>query len=240
MIPRLQEFTSARVGLGRTGHSLPTGELLKLQFAHARARQAVHIPIDVETLRRELKPFAREVLSVHSAASDRVTYLRRPDLGRQLDERSRGLLADHGGKSDAVFVAVDGLSPQAVQMHAPPLMAAALRLLDPSGWKFSPVVAVTQGRVAIGDEIGSLLGACLAVVLVGERPGLSSYESLGIYMSWNPHVGLTDADRNCISNIHAQGLSYEAAAYKLAFLMNESRRRELSGVRLKEEANLLE
>jgi ethanolamine ammonia-lyase small subunit len=181
-----------------------------------------------------------EVLCVRSAAPDRTTYLRRPDLGRRLSDESRRLVVERKGSYDAAFVIADGLSALAVQLHAARLIEATLRLLERTVWSLAPCVLVEQGRIAIADEIGGCVGAALSVVLIGERPGLSSPDSLGVYISWNPHVGLTDADRNCISNIRSEGLSYTAAANKLVFLMTESRRRKLSGVRLKEEAKALE
>jgi ethanolamine ammonia-lyase small subunit len=234
-IPRLRDFTSARVGLSRAGNSLPTSELLKLQLAHARAKEAVQSKLDVQSLGIEPKP-----LLVRSAAPDRATYLRRPDLGRRLSDESRELVMSRKGKYDAVFVIADGLSALAVQLHAARLIEAALALMDRADWSFSPFVVVEQGRVAVGDEIGECIGAALSVVLIGERPGLSSSDSLGVYLTWHPHQGLTDADRNCISNIRSEGLSYAVAAHKLVFLMNESRRRKISGVGMKEEANALE
>jgi ethanolamine ammonia-lyase small subunit len=234
-IPRLREFTSARVGLSRAGNSLPTSELLTLQLAHARARAAVQSKLDVEQLGLGVKP-----LVVNSAAPDRATYLRRPDLGRQLSDESRDLVLSRKGEYDAVFVIADGLSALAVHLHAARLLEATLALLERADWNLAPLVVVQQGRVAVGDEIGECLGAALSVVLIGERPGLSAADSLGVYLSWNPHPGLTDADRNCISNIRTEGLSYRAAANRLVFLMNESRRRKLSGIHLKEEAKALE
>ena len=233
-LPRLRDFTAARVSLGRSGNSLPTRAMLDLQLAHARARQAVHSKLDFRLLERELAPIVGETLFAHSAAPDRVTYLRRPDLGRKLAEVSRNLLLSRSGRFDAAFIVADGLSAAAVQIHAARMIEALLPLLRPSGWNLAPVVAVEQGRVAIGDEIGFCLGAALSVVFLGERPGLSSPDSLGIYLTWKPRAGLTDADRNCISNIHADGLSYGLAAHKLAFLMNESRRMKLSGIGLSE------
>jgi ethanolamine ammonia-lyase small subunit len=238
--PRLRDFTSARVGLSRVGNSLPTSELLGLQLAHARAREAVHSELDTQSLAMELKPIVGDLLLLRSAAPDRTTYLRRPDLGRQLSDESRWVIANKKGRYDAAFVIADGLSALAVQLHAARLIEATLALLDRADWNLAPFVVVEQGRVAVGDEIGDALGAALSVVLIGERPGLSSADSLGVYLSWNPHVGLTDADRNCVSNVRTEGLSYAAAAYRLVFLMNESRRRKLSGVGLKEEANVLE
>lgn len=241
----LRDFTSARVDLGRAGESLPTREHLKLQWAHARAREAVHSVLDTKQLGLELKSISpkwisEDLLFVRSAVPDRATYLRRPDLGRQLNDASRLLLMSKKGAFDAAFIIVDGLSALAVHRHAARMLEAAFHLLAPADWNFAPIVIVEQGRVAIGDEIGYCLGARLSAVLIGERPGLSSPDSLGIYLTWNPHPGLTDADRNCISNIHAEGLSYRAAAHKLAFLMTESRHRKLSGIQLKEDARAIE
>jgi ethanolamine ammonia-lyase small subunit len=232
----LREFTPARVDLGRTGHSLPTSELLDFQLAHARARDAVHLPLDVHSMILELKQNKIPCVALASEAGDRSTYLRRPDLGRRLNALSRERLTPVKSDYDAVFVIADGLSALAVHRHAVPFLELFLAGLD---WNIAPVAIVEQARVAIGDEIGELLGAKLAVVLIGERPGLSSPDSLGIYLTWQPRAGRTDAERNCISNIRAEGLSYELATHKLLFLMNESRRLKLSGVQLKERAPLL-
>jgi len=229
----LREFTSARVDLGRTGHSLPTSELLDFQLAHARARDAVHLPLDVTSLVVELKQKNIQCVTLASEARDRLTYLQRPDLGRRLNAESRQRLAPLKSDYDAAFIIADGLSALAVHRHAAPLLELALAQLN---WNIAPVAVVEQGRVGISDEIGELLGAKLAVMLIGERPGLSSPDSLGIYLTWQPKAGRTEADRNCISNIRAEGLSYELAAHKLLFLMNESRRLKLSGVQLKERA----
>jgi ethanolamine ammonia-lyase small subunit len=229
---RLRDFTPARVELGRTGHSVPTRELLDFQLAHARARDAVHLPLDATALAIELNfPY----LILESAAPDRAAYLRRPDLGRQLSVASRARVSP--GDFDVVFVIADGLSALAVHRHAAPLLQVVMPNLGQ--WRVAPIVIAQQARVAIGDEIGELTGATLSVVLIGERPGLSSPDSLGVYLTWKPKTGRTDADRNCISNIRPEGLSYPAAARKLLFLMNESRRLKLSGVYLKESAKLL-
>ena len=230
---KLGDFTPARVDLGRTGHSVPTRELLDFQMAHARARDAVHAALDVRLLAAELRERNIEFVTLASAAPDRATYLRRPDLGRRLGVESRDRLT---GTWEVVFVIADGLSALAVHRHAVALLTHVLPKLD---WCVAPVAIVEQGRVAIGDEIGEILGAQLSVVLIGERPGLSSPDSLGVYLTWQPRVGRTDAERNCISNIRAEGLSYPAAAQKLLFLMNEARRLKLSGVALKEDARLL-
>ena len=225
---RLGDFTPARVGLGRAGNSLPTRDLLDFQLAHARARDAVHATLDPASL---LLPG----VIVASAAPDRITYLRRPDLGRKLSDESRvrlqGLAA---GQCDAVFVVADGLSALAIHRHAKSLLEAVVPRLQSLGWQLAPLVIAEQGRVAIGDDIGQILNARLAVVLIGERPGLSSPDSLGVYLTWDPKPGRTDAERNCISNIRTEGLSYAAAAEKLVFLMTEARRLKLSGVMLKE------
>ncbi|MDP8983154.1 MAG: ethanolamine ammonia-lyase subunit EutC [Acidobacteriota bacterium] len=229
---RLRDFTPARVALGRAGPSVPTRELLDFQLAHARARDAVQQEMDALGLLAEMGGGA---ILLSSSAPDRETYLRRPDLGRRLSDESRWRLVK--SEYDAAFVVVDGLSALAVQRHAALLLGAVMRGLE--GWKLAPIKVVERGRVAIGDEIGEALGAALSVVLIGERPGLSSPDSMGVYLTWHPHVGATDAERNCISNIRPEGLSYDLAAHKLVFLMNESRRRKLSGVRLKEEARAL-
>jgi ethanolamine ammonia-lyase small subunit len=229
----LREFTPARVELGRTGHSLPTRELLDFQLAHAQARDAVHLALDVSSMVIELKQKNIPSVTLASEAHDRSTYLHRPDLGRRLNADSRERLTVVKSDYDAVFVIADGLSALAVHRHAVPVVQLVLAKLD---WAIAPVAIVEQGRVAIGDEIGELLGAKLSIVLIGERPGLSSPDSLGLYLTWQPRQGRTDAERNCISNIRGEGLGYELAAHKLLFLMNESRRLKLSGVQLKERA----
>ncbi|HWE51739.1 MAG TPA: ethanolamine ammonia-lyase subunit EutC [Bryobacteraceae bacterium] len=223
----LRQFTTARVGLGRAGNSVPTREMLDFQLAHARARDAVHFPLDSNGLRREMEADGWTAAVVKSAARDRAEYLRRPDLGRCLDIDSRGRLDALSGNPDSVFVIADGLSALAVHRHALALLQAT------DGAIGSQVVIVEQGRVAIGDEIGEILRASLVVVLIGERPGLSSPDSLGVYLTWNPRVGKIDAERNCISNIRSDGLSPVAAGVLLAMLMRESRARRLSGISLR-------
>jgi ethanolamine ammonia-lyase small subunit len=236
---RLRTFTSARVGLGRTGVSQRTSDLLDFQRAHAQARDAVHARLEAAALAAALGVLSGgPVLRVHSAAEDRATYLQRPDLGRKLDEMSRANLASGaGGEWDVVLVVADGLSALAVERHAPPLLQELLPRLE--GWRLAPIVVVEQGRVAIGDEIGEDLGAQISVVLIGERPGLSSPDSLGAYITWGPRPGRTDAERNCISNIRAEGLSYAQAAAQLGFYLSEARRRQLTGVALKDVSHFL-
>ena len=223
----LRSFTPARVALGRTGHSVPTSELLRFQLDHARARDAVY---------QELDPAALGVthLLLRSRAPDRATYLRRPDLGRTLHEDSRRLLVK--GDYDAAIVIADGLSATAIHHHALPLLDALIPRLEAEAWRLAPLTVVLEGRVAIGDEIGDLLAARLVVVLIGERPGLTSPDSLGGYLTWDPHPGRTDAERNCISNVRTEGMAYAVAAHKIHFLMREARARKLSGVALKEDA----
>lgn len=228
---RFRAATRARIGLGRSGDGLPTKALLEFQAAHARARDAVHGAVDFDALAFQLD---RPAIQLHSAAPDRHTYLRRPDLGRRLDPASRERLAGlMSAPVDVVFIIADGLST-AVQHHALPLLEACLPGL--AGWKLAPVVLAGQARVGLGDEIGAGMKAAQSVVLIGERPGLSVADSLGVYLTWNPRPGLTDADRNCISNIHADGLSYREAADRLVWLMTQARHRRLSGVTLKDEA----
>jgi ethanolamine ammonia-lyase small subunit len=253
----LRRFTQARIALGRAGVSLPTAPQLAFQLAHAQARDAVHLALDVPTLKAALSALEQETLWLHSAALDRDTYLKRPDLGRRLDAPSRQvLLALRDGKledpepatgsstrrHDLAFVLADGLSALAVGTHAVPLIERTLDLLSTAeakeeAWSMAPLVIVEQGRVAVADEIGELLDARLVVMLIGERPGLSSPDSMGLYMTWMPRVGRTDAERNCISNVRPAGLGYEAAASKLVHLLRAARRRAMSGVALKDESS---
>ena len=220
----LKQFTPARVSLGRSGHSLPTAELLRFQLDHARARDSVYEPLDPASL-------PHPHLLLRSAAPDRAAYLRRPDFGRALSPESRSQLTP--GDYDAALVIADGLSAPAVHRHAAPLLEALLPLLE--GWRLAPLIVVRQARVAVGDEIGELLGARQVAMLIGERPGLTSPDSLGIYLTWAPRPGRTDAERNCISNVRTEGISYALAARKLHFLMQQARVRQLTGVALKED-----
>jgi ethanolamine ammonia-lyase small subunit len=238
----LRRLTPARIALGRTGTSLPTRAQLDFQFAHAQARDAVHLPFDHATLSKQLAEQGRESLVLHSAAIDRNIYLQRPDLGRKLDEgsaqRVREYASKHPGGVDLVIVVADGLSALAVHRHTLPLLARLAEQGAADNWVMAPIMLVEQGRVAIADEIGELLGAKMTVILIGERPGLSSPDSLGVYFTYNPKVGLTDAWRNCISNVRLEGLSYGMAAHRLLYLMREACRRQLSGVNLKDEAQV--
>lgn len=238
----LRRLTPARIALGRTGTSLPTHAQLDFQYAHAQARDAVHLPFDHTGLSEQLAERGQTTLLLHSAAPDRNSYLQRPDLGRKLDEASAQHLLEHAqanpGGIDLAIVVADGLSALAVHRHTLPFLNRMQAHIDQAGWRQSPVILVEQGRVAVADEIGELLGARMVVMLIGERPGLSSPDSLGLYFTYAPKVGLTDAYRNCISNVRLEGLSYSMAAHRLAYLMNEACRRQLSGVNLKDEAQV--
>jgi ethanolamine ammonia-lyase small subunit len=239
---KLRQYTPARIALGRAGTSLPTKPHLEFQLAHARARDAVHHELDIPALQAALEARGHDTLLLHSSAENRPVYLQRPDKGRRLDDASRALLkARRKPKKpfDVVFVIGDGLSAFAIEQNAAKFLDALVPSLAKSDWKIAPLCIVKEARVAIGDEIGELLGAKMVVILIGERPGLSSPDSMGIYMTLNPRVGLTDESRNCISNVRPEGLSYDHAAYKLTYLMSEARRRGLSGVNLKDEAEAL-
>lgn len=239
----LRDYTPARVALNRAGDSIAVSELLEMRLAQARARDAIHCSMDVNQLRFELASTGLPCLTVRSAAQTRAEYLRRPDLGRRLHSESRAVLEahraglDHG--FDVVFVIADGLSALAVHHHVPAVLNELLPPLREAGWRIGPLVLAEQARVAVGDEIGSILHARMVVVLIGERPGSSSPDSLGAYLTWEPRPGRTDAERNCISNIRHEGLSYSFAAHKLLYLMTAARTRHLSGVPLKEDAGAL-
>jgi ethanolamine ammonia-lyase small subunit len=241
--PDLRRYTPARVSLGQMGPGIPTREQLRFQLDHALARDAVHARLDMSALVRELKQRGMDCVALRSAAgaesgqSDRSVYLRRPDLGRRLDARSADELharaTSRAAKPDVVFVIADGLSALAVERHAIGLLDE-IRTVPDAEESAAPVCIVSDGRVAVGDEIGFLLKAKLAVVLIGERPGLSSPDSLGVYLTWDPKPGRTDAERNCISNIRAEGLSYRDAAQRIAYYRSEARRLGMTGVLLKE------
>jgi ethanolamine ammonia-lyase small subunit len=233
----LRRHTAARIALGRAGASLPTAAHLAFQQAHAEARDAVHAALDAEALQAGLHALGEVPLQVQSRAADRAVYLQRPDLGRRLNEDSAARVAAlQPAETDLAFVLADGLSALALQRQALPLFSALReRLLRQGGWSWAPPVVATQARVALGDEVGALLKARCVVVLIGERPGLSAPDSLGIYFSWAPRPGLTDADRNCISNVRPEGLAPEVAAAKLHGLLSLARTRRLSGVALKDE-----
>lgn len=239
----LRQYTAARIGLGRAGISVPTKHLLDFQLAHAQAQDAVHLPLNTEQLISDIEVHS---LVVHSQVNDRSQYLQRPDLGRRLSADSVELLKHSSAPSDDPYdlaiVIVDGLSSFAIQKNAAPLLQvltqrlAQQTLIQDTGGicRLAPIVIVQQGRVAIGDEVGELLNAKSVLVFIGERPGLSSPDSLGLYLTWSPKVGLTDESRNCISNVRPQGLVYQEAVNKVFYLLTEAHQRKLTGVNLKE------
>jgi ethanolamine ammonia-lyase small subunit len=235
----LRRLTAARIGLRRAGASLATRDMLDFQLAHARARDAVHAPLDETKLTADLSTLGLPVISIASAAVDRQTYLMRPDLGRCLAANAQAILAAHRGNYDAVFVVADGLSALAAQRHAAPLLAFALSALQAEAWKIAPLVIVRHGRVAIGDAIAGALSAQCVAVLIGERPGLSAPDSMGAYLTWQPSAQTTDAARNCISNIRPEGIDYATAAFRLTHLFRAMRAGGVSGIALKDNSDRL-
>ncbi len=233
---KLGAFTPARVGLARAGASIGTGAQLEFQLDHALARDAVHAKLDVAGVLAGVAGLGLEGVALRSAVEagpdERQTYLRRPDLGRRLSEESATALQRASLPPDLVFVIADGLSALAVERHALPLISAVTALLEPAAWRVGPVCVVSQGRVAVGDEIGERLGARAVVMLIGERPGLSAADSLGVYITWEPRVGRTDAERNCISNVRAEGLGYGDAARQVVRVLENARRLGVTGVAL--------
>lgn len=234
----LKALTLARVALGRSGVSLPTTALLDFTLDHARARDAVHAAFDAGRLLGEIGAFGIAACEVRSRAGDRAEYLRRPDLGRSLDPRSARLLADRAGMACPLAIVIgDGLSPTGVHAHATALLRSLLTLLAAEDTvETGHLIIATAARVALGDEIGAILNARMVLVLIGERPGLSAPDSLGAYVTFAPKVGRTDAERNCVSNIHGDGLAYDEAAFKIAWLIREGLAREVTGVALKDES----
>jgi ethanolamine ammonia-lyase small subunit len=235
---RLAELTPARIALGRSGASLPTREVLRFGLAHAQARDAVHEPFRPDAVAADLVALSLDTVMAESAARSRADYLRRPDLGRGLSPESREALTARQAPCDLAIIIADGLSSTAVHRNAAPFIAALLPHLARQGRSLAPVVVASQARVALGDEAAHALGARMALVLIGERPGLSSPDSLGAYLTFAPGPGLTDAARNCISNIRPGGLSFPEAAAKLAWLIDQGFRRSLTGVDLKDESDL--
>jgi ethanolamine ammonia-lyase small subunit len=233
----LKRFTNARIALGRTGVSQPVKIHLQFQLAHALAKDAVNIPLDFTDLQNRLAEQNYPSLLLQTQAENKQSYLQRPDLGRLLDELSQCKITQLKQQSptpDIALVVADGLSSKAIANHALPLLKLLIPELEHAGCSWSPIGLVKHGRVAIGDPIGELYSATMVVVLIGERPGLSSPDSLGIYFTYNPRTGVTDAERNCISNIHQHGLSYQAAIKKLLFLINAAKRLKISGIHLKD------
>jgi ethanolamine ammonia-lyase small subunit len=237
-IAELRELTPARVALGRSGASVPTAALLDFTLDHARARDAVHAAFDANALILALGGLSLGAIGVCSRAGDRKNYLKRPDLGRRLDQASVQLVAERSGTAGCPLAIVigDGLSPTAVHAHAVELMRALLARLNAAQIEIGHVVVASGARVALGDEIGEILDARMALMLIGERPGLSAPDSLGAYLTFAPKVGRSDAERNCVSNIHRAGLGYQEAAFKIAWLVREGLARRVTGVALKDES----
>jgi ethanolamine ammonia-lyase small subunit len=233
----LKRLTPARVGLGRSGASMPTEALLGFTLDHARARDAVHAAFDIAGLAAGLDGLGLKPVEVCSQVHDRRDYLRRPDLGRMLDAASRQMLESRSGAACQLAVVIgDGLSPTAVNVHAIELLRHLVSRLAADGLEIDATVIATSARVALGDEIGAVLAARMLVMLIGERPGLSAPDSLGAYLTFAPRIGLTDAERNCVSNIHRAGLSYQEAALRIAWLVREGLKRQITGVALKDES----
>jgi ethanolamine ammonia-lyase small subunit len=235
----LRRLTAARIGLKRSGAALATAPLLDFRLAHARARDAVHETLDAKRLMAGLAGLGGPVITVESAAPDRQTFLMRPDLGRRVAVSADPALEAHRGDYDVVFVVADGLSARAVALHAQPVLALAIGALRAEGWTIAPLIVALQGRVAIGDAIANALGAASVAVLIGERPGLSAPDSMGAYLTWHPHPGTSDAERNCISNIRPEGAGYDVAGFKIVHLLRAMRTRQLSGVQLKDDSDRL-
>ena len=238
---KLRAYTAARIGLARSGASLATKPLLDFRLAHARARDAVHTPLDEKRVVADVQALelGTSVVTVSSAVARRTDYLVRPDLGRTLAPDADATLAPHRGTYDIALVLTDGLSAPAVQAHAVPVLALTVPLLTEDGWRVAPLVVVRHGRVAIGDAVANALNARIVAVLIGERPGLSAPDSMGAYLTFAPGPQTTDADRNCISNIRPDGIPYGDAAFKLGYLLREMRQRRLSGYTLKDDSDRL-
>jgi len=233
----LKELTPARVGLGRRGASMPTESLLAFTLDHARARDAVHAAFDIAGLAAGLDGLGLQPLEVCSQVHNRRDYLRRPDLGRMLDLASKRMLESRSGSPCQLAIVIgDGLSPTAVNVHAVELLRHLVSRLAADGLEIGAAVIASNARVALGDEIGAILSARMLVMLIGERPGLSAPDSLGAYLTFAPRIGLTDAERNCVSNIHGAGLSYEEAAFRINWLVREGLKRQTTGVALKDES----
>jgi len=235
----LRAFTAARIAIGRVGTSIPLKQLLEFKLAHAHARDAVYSVLDTEGLFNSLKVFNLPVLHLHSKAVGRHKYLKRPDYGRQLNEGSAAHINEYSTGYDVAIIIADGLSATAVNENAFGLLEILIPMLLSAKLKLAPLCLVEQGRVAIGDDIGKGLNVKLSILLIGERPGLSSADSIGAYLTYNPQPGLTDESRNCISNIRPQGLTNKPAADKIYYLINEAFKRKLSGVKLKDNAGLI-
>ncbi|MCC8407968.1 ethanolamine ammonia-lyase subunit EutC [Mucilaginibacter sp. UR6-1] len=234
---KLKEYTSARIAIGRTGNSIPVQNSLEFKLAHAHARDAVYSKLDVEKLHHELEKHGLPIINLKSKADYREQYLQRPDLGRKIDDDAYKLLEPHKGNYDIAIIIADGLSATAINQNTSPLLDVLIPAFALAKYSLAPLCLIEQGRVAIGDDVGSILNAKLSLILIGERPGLSAADSMGAYLTYLPKPGLTDESRNCISNIRPQGLPVHLAAEKIFYLIQQSLRRQLSGVQLKDDAD---
>ncbi|MFL5743172.1 MAG: ethanolamine ammonia-lyase subunit EutC [Niastella sp.] len=231
----LKIYTAARIALGRTGTAEPLEAMLQFRLAHANARDAVYAVLDQPVLLQELQSLQQAAFTLTTQAASRSEYLQYPDRGRRLHAKAIEQLTEFNSTGyDIGIVLADGLSATAINNHAIPVLKILLPFFENAHLSVAPVCMVQEGRVAIGDECGHFLKAKLVIVLIGERPGLSSPDSLGAYLTYRPAPGLTDESRNCISNIRPEGLNYQAAAEKIFFLVRESLRLQLSGVELKD------
>jgi len=235
----LSRFTAARIALGRTGVSIPFRENLSFKLAHAFARDAVHTNLDIDSLIKSVQGLLVPFVLLHSKAADRAQYLQRPDLGRQLNNESLSVLSQYSGSYDICINMADGLSATAINEHSISLLSLLIPRFIAGGFSVAPLCIIEQGRVAISDETGNALGAKLSLILIGERPGLSTPDSLGIYLTYHPIAGNTDHQRNCISNVGPNGLSFETANDKIYYLVSEALRLQLSGIGLKDLSGLL-
>ncbi|THB74530.1 MAG: ethanolamine ammonia-lyase subunit EutC [Desulfobacteraceae bacterium] len=243
VLKQLQALTPARIGLNRSGSSISTREMLKFDLDHAHARDAVHLPFAADLIEQKLRDQDIHVLRVQSRANDRTAYLQRPDLGRLINGASLSVLEEfrstENRASDLCIIVADGLSTRSIHDNALPFMDHFRPIAYRHGWSCTPVVIAEQARVAIADDIGSALGARISIILIGERPGLSASDSMGIYMTWAPKKGRTDAQRNCISNIRPQGLDCPTAARELEGLITSAMAQKVSGVEMQRSDGLL-
>ncbi|MDF9797291.1 ethanolamine ammonia-lyase small subunit [Catalinimonas alkaloidigena] len=234
----LRQHTGARIALGKAGSSISTEELLKFQLAHAQARDAVHTSFNRTELIKELKLIHHEAIELNTLAKDRQSYLLRPDWGKVLNDESKAKVRSNASQYDISLIIGDGLSAQAIHRHIPPLFKILIPKLRKLNFSLAPISLVKHARVAISDEIGEALKCRMSIIFIGERPGLSSADSLGIYLTYSPVVGNTDEKRNCISNVRPEGMPYIMAAEKLTYLINESIRKKISGVQLKDDLQI--
>jgi ethanolamine ammonia-lyase small subunit len=233
----LRGYTAARIGLGRSGPGIATADHLAFRAAHALARDAVQASLDLDAMEAGLAPLGAAVLRVESRCPDQASHLTRPDLGRRLGEPSVALLRERAPGEEIAVLVAGGLSALATASHAASLLGLLVPELRRSGRRVGPICVAPRGRVALGDEVGALLGARLVLVLIGERPGLTSPDSLGAYVTLGPAIGRSDADRNCVSNIRPEGSPLPEAARRIGWLIDQAMVRGISGVTLKDDSD---